>query len=34
MMQSVKTLQNDQQIEDTLFDIINEGQAKAKIDSQ
>ena len=34
MMQSVKTLKSNQQIEDTLFDIINDGQAKAKIDSQ
>jgi hypothetical protein len=34
MMNSVKTLENPKMIEDTLFEMINEGQTKAKIDSK
>lgn len=34
MMTQVKILENKDQIENTLFQMINEGQTKAKIDSK
>ena len=34
MINSVPSLENPKMIEDTMFDLINNGSSKAKIDSQ